>query len=70
MKERYDFTCPACGHKQQARPSLGMREMSVNDSHIHCKKCGLFLHLRIAPDINGDRMEATDWDEYLKNRKE
>ena len=69
MKERYNFTCPVCKHEQSAAPSMGMT-MGLNDGHGHCKKCGLFLHLRIAPDINGDHMEAMDWDEYLKKRKE
>ena len=69
MKERYNFTCPNCLYEQSATPSLFM-QMGYNSGCGSCFNCDMFLHLEISPDLNGSRMTAVPWDEYLAKRQE
>lgn len=63
---RYNFTCPNCIYEQSADTSISMR-MGYNSGHGSCMNCGVFLHLEITPDLQGNMMEATMWGDSLFN---
>ncbi len=64
-RTRYPWVCPVCQEdKYTAAKSMGM-EMGSNHGHISCQTCKTFLHLRLVPDLDGDRMEAQEWEAYL-----
>lgn len=67
LQESYNFACAACGHEQNAKPSLMMKSFHENTGCGSCLKCRKLLHLKIAED--GKRMESRLWDEYLENNK-
>lgn len=64
-KKRYNFTCPNCFYEQSAAPSLLMEMIGYNAGHGGCMNCDVFLHLEIIPDLNGNEMKATLWEEYV-----
>jgi transcription elongation factor Elf1 len=67
MKDRYNFTCPNCKYEQSAAPSLFMN-MGHNRGCGDCFNCDVLLHLEIIPDLNGNKMKATLWGEYLDEK--
>ena len=68
LRETYDFVCPGCKKQLWAAPSMSM-QMGMNSGHGTCPRCKMFFHLEIVPDLDGDIMEAEDWQKYMKRRK-
>lgn len=56
FKEAYGFTCPQCGHKAYAKPSVLML-FGINMGGGFCTKCETRIHLRI--DAKNEAMVAT-----------
>lgn len=60
----YPFSCPACGHEAVAAKSMAM-ECGMNAGGGSCAQCGQHLNLEMSPDLDGDTMIATKWEDYL-----
>ena len=70
FKERYDFECPKCGKELWAKPSMSMTQFGINSGHGSCLDCKCFFHLEILGGIDGEKMVAEIWDDWLKKNKE
>ena len=68
LKETYDFVCPGCKKQLWAAPSKFMQR-GVNSGHGTCPRCKTFFHLEIVPDLDGEVMQAEDWQKYMKRQK-
>lgn len=67
FKKRYNFTCPGCGAKLWAEPSIMMTGFGVNSGMGNCLKCDISLHLEIVPDICGEEMKAEEMKKYVES---
>jgi len=68
-RKKYTFTCPKCGYEQWCAKSMAM-ECGHNSGHGSCLECKTFLHLKIVPNLDGDKAEATVYEEFIKTLKD
>lgn len=64
LKDHYPFDCVACGHSQNARPSIMMEGFGVNAGAGNCLACGVHLHLEITDD--NEKMISIIWSEWAE----
>lgn len=64
----YLFSCPNCGEEAVAAPSWSM-EGGRNSGCGSCAGCDQFFHLELTPDLDGDKMFATKWEDYLAQKE-
>lgn len=70
FKKSYEFECPKCKKELWAKPSMMMTQFGINSGHGTCLDCKTFFHLEIAGGINGKKMIAEIWDDWLKKQHE
>jgi len=62
--ELYVFSCAACGKILAGKPSYPMHH-GINTANGYCPGCGAFLHIQIAPDLQGCIMVSEPYSAYL-----
>lgn len=70
FKKRYNFECPKCKKGLWAKPSMSMTQFGINSGHGTCLDCKTFFHLEIKGGLDGKKMIAEIWNDWLKKQHE